>query len=292
MKKSIFYLMILCLLSDFVFPAAGMAISSQAYLQTLPPEIAVIDLKGQDKLETESLIKELHRFTDLQEVLLYDWPVKAADMAALTQAYPEVFFGFSFRIAEHHLRTDMTAFSTLHNKKSPTHTSLDFDLLKYCTRLEALDLGHNNVTDLYFIENLTGIKVLILALNKIEDISVLSKLENLEYLEIFRNKIRDISPLQNLGNLLDLNLGYNYVKDYSPLYGLDKLERLWLYQSNGYNAGAMKRDTLREIQEQLPDCYIDGGSAGTGGGWREHPRYDTIFEIFKTSVYLPFETVK
>lgn len=292
MKKSILYLMILCLLCGLSLPLASLAGNPQAYLQNLSPDSAVIDLEGQEALETNLLIKALEQFSNLQEVLLYDWPLAASDMAALTQAYPEVFFGFSIQIAEHHLRTDMTAFSTLHNNKSPTHTSLDFDVLRYCTRLKALDLGHNAITDISFIENLTGIKVLIMALNQIEDISVLSNLKELEYLEIFRNKIRDISPLASLRNLLDLNLGYNYISDYSPLYALKTLERLWLYQSNGYSAGPMKRAALKEIQEQLPHCLVNGVSAGTLGGWREHPRYDTIFEIFKSSVYKPFDAIK
>ena len=87
---------------------------------------------------------------------------------------------------------------------------------------------------------------------------------------------------------LDLNLSYNYVSDYSPLYSLSALERLWLYQSNGYNKGQMDRGTLREIRAQLPGCDVNGVSGGTNGGWREHPRYPVIFDIFKTSVYKPF----
>ena len=111
---------------------------------------------------------------------------------------------------------------------------------------------------------------------------------SLKYLEIFRNKIRDLSPLEGMDRLLDLNLSYNYVSNYSPLYSLSALERLWLYQSNGYNKGQMDRATLREIRAQLPGCDVNGISGGTNGGWREHPRYPVIFDIFKTSVYKPF----
>ena len=151
-----------------------------------------------------------------------------------------------------------------------------------------MHLGHNAVTDISFVENLTDLKVLILALNGIEDIIPLANLRQLEYLEIFRNKIRDLSPLEGMYSLLDLNLSYNYVSDYSPLYSLSALERLWLYQSNGYNKGQMDRSTLREIRAQLPGCDVNGVSGGTNGGWREHPRYPVIFDIFKTSVYKPF----
>lgn len=288
MMKGISCLMAFCLILGLFLPQSSQAQETATFLKSLPENAGIITLDEFPPISVPEFIRELERFSSLKEVLLYDWAVTPQDMAALTAACPKVFFGFSFKIAEHHLRTDQTAFSTLHNNKSPTHTSLDFDPLRYCTRLEALDLGHNAVTDISFIKDLTNIKVLILALNQIEDISPLENLKNLQYLEIFRNKIRDISPLQTLTELLDLNLGYNYISDYSPLYGLDKLERLWLYQSNGYKAGPMKKETLREIAQYLPHCLINGVSAGTLGGWREHPRYDTIFDIFKTSVYKPF----
>jgi len=289
MHKKFCSLMILCLLMGLLLPLNSFANETETYLQSLPRDSRIISLDLHAPLDTSALILALKGYPSLEEVYLYEWPLDELQMAALTAAYPSVFFGFSLKIAEHTLRTDMTAFSTLHNKKSPTHTSSDFDALRYCTLLEALDLGHNAITDISFIENLTNLKVLILALNKIEDISPLARLNKLQYLEIFRNKIRDITPLESLESLLDLNLGYNYISDYSPLFKIKTLERLWLYQSNGYNAGRMNRDILAQIQEQLPQCYIDGGSAGTMGGWREHPRYDWIFEIFKTSVYRPFE---
>ena len=45
---------------------------------------------------------------------------------------------------------------------------------------------------------------------------------------------------------------------------------------------------LEQIRAQLPGCDVNGVSGGTNGGWRDHPRYPVIFDIFKTSVYKPF----
>lgn len=253
------------------------------------PDTQVLDLSGVTSVDPASLSALMDRLPELKEALLYDAALSAEEVDGLRARFPDVFFGLTFRFKDHVVRSDQTAFSTLHNSRDPRHTSEDFAFLRHCVRLEALDLGHNAITDISFLENLTGLKVLIIALNQIEDISPLKNLTQLEYLEMFRNKVRDISPLSGLTNLLDLNMGYNNVQDYAPLYSLKKLERLWLYQSNGYSQGAMKKDKLREIREQLPDCYVDGVSAGTNGGWREHPRYDVIFDIFKTSVYKPFE---
>lgn len=248
----------------------------------------VLDLSGIKDINPVELTALMDELPDLNEVQMYDASLNADEVDLLRARYPDVFFGLTFRLKEHIVRTDQTAFSTLHNNRSPTHTSEDFAFLRHCVRLQALDLGHNAIKDLSFLENLTELKFLIIALNQIEDISPLKNLTKLEYLEMFRNKVRDISALSSLENLLDLNLGYNYINDYTPLFALEKMERLWLYKSGGYSKAEMDKQLLKEIRAQLPNCTINSLSAGTSGGWREHPHYDVIFDVFKTSVYKPF----
>ena len=58
------------------------------------------------------------------------------------------------------------------------------------------------------------------------------------------------------------------------------------------NNSKLPAEAMQQLRAALPDCYIDTRTAGTGGGWREHPRYFTIFDIFKTSLYQPFEPVE
>ena len=70
-------------------------------------------------------------------------------------------------VGDHLVRTDVTAFSTQHTYQSKFHTSKTFSVLKYCHNLVALDIGHNEVSDLSFLEDLPQLKVLILAANNI-----------------------------------------------------------------------------------------------------------------------------
>ncbi|MBQ4224266.1 MAG: leucine-rich repeat domain-containing protein, partial [Prevotella sp.] len=46
-------------------------------------------------------------------------------------------------------------------------------MTRYCTKLKGLDLGHNAITDISFIENMPHLRVLILADNDLTDISPL-----------------------------------------------------------------------------------------------------------------------
>ena len=290
--RKVFQCLVLCCLVCLVLAAGASQVTTQpinAFPLEFDPNTTLVDL-GDTKVEDfEALTALLDQLPKVETVNLYASRVPREQMASLTARYPQVFFGFTLRVAEHIIRTDQTAFSTLHNNKSPMHSSQDFDVLRYCTRLQALDLGHNSLTDLSFLENLTEIKVLILAANQITDITPLKNLTQLEYVELFKNRITDITPLENMSRMLDLNLCFNNIKDYTVLEKLGTLERLWLYNSNNYsNNDPVKPDVIARLKAALPNCHIDTASYSTLGGWREHPRYFTIFEIFKTSVYQPF----
>ena len=64
-------------------------------------------------------------------------------------------------------------------------TSADIEVLKYCTDLQALDLGHQAITDISVIgDYLTQLRILILVDNKVNDLTPLSKLKHLHYLEL------------------------------------------------------------------------------------------------------------
>lgn len=226
--------------------------------------------------------KEFHSFLKcfpkLQKVDMFATNIRSNRIFELAEMFPDVEFGWTMTLHNHYIRTDTEVFSTLHSDRSPHHTSKELEMLKFCKNLKALDLGHNNLTDISFLSGLTDLRVLILAMNKIEDISPLRNLTKLEYIELFMNRVEDLSPLENLQNLQDLELTQNKVKDFSPLYGLKNLRRLWLRR-----AGAVvPRD---EISPHLPDCDIDYESTSTGGTWRKHSHYFDIYYIFNTGVY-------
>ena len=208
-----------------------------------------------------------------------------------------VTFGWKLQLMryknKHIVRTDAEAFSTLHGV-CPNHPSEEFELLKYCTDMLALDLGHNYLTDISFLLNMPRLRVLILGENqKLRNIEVIGELKDLEYLELFTCGIRDISPLTKLPRLMDLNLANNVVKDWRPLKEMKQLKRLWISDMGEH---ALSKAEKQELEEALPDTVIMYTGKPTDNGWRtipgtktNDPHYDVIYEIFHTGVYIPFE---
>jgi hypothetical protein len=117
-------------------------------------------------------------------------------------------------------------------------------------------------------------------------------LKDLEYLELFSAGVKDISALSNCVKLKDLNISNNRIKDLTPILTLPALERLWLCGSqNGVlSAKSFTNKQKQEIEAQVvPGCLVNYSGAGTQAGWRDHPRYNVLAEIFGTGVYQPWE---
>ena len=191
---------------------------------------------------------------------------------------------------DHLVRTDATAFSTLHFSGAKVHGTNELSLLRYCRNLKALDIGHNAVDDLAWLRDLPDLRVLIVAINRVTDITPLADLKKLEYLELFNNQVTDISPLKDLTHLMDLNLSFNKIADFSPLYKMRSLQRLWLHKAENRNGSGngISQKTVDKLIKKLPGCQINYTSMPTLGGWREHPHYDVIKKMFQGSEYIPF----
>ena len=250
-----------------------------------------MDLGNFAVTEMNSFVKFLRQFPNLKKVDMFATKMYAKDMDLLAAEFPDIEFGWTMRIGDHWVRTDTTAFSTLHNNRSPVHTESQFRYLKYCKNLLALDIGHNTVKNLDFLYDLPKLKVLIVACNiDLKDITPIGSLKELEYLELFKNDINDISCLTGCTKLIDLNICFNRVKDWTPLHELKNLERLWLYNSNNYSQEIpVDKNVVYAIKNALPDCHVDSTSYSTLGGWREHDRYYVIYHMFKHSEYIPFD---
>lgn len=157
------------------------------------------------------------------------------------------------------------------------------EVLKYCTKVRYLDLGHNDViTDISFVNYMPDLEVCILAMNKLGDISPLANCPKLEYLELFYSDgLTDLSPLSGLENLRHLNIGMcNYLKDISPLYGLD-LERLYIGLIT-----PIPTEQTEKYRELHPDCDIDDYSWDTStGSWRYTTEFDEDPEYMASEHY-------
>jgi Leucine-rich repeat (LRR) protein len=268
------------------FPKIEFFWSLSLYSITVSSQDIAIDLGRKRITNVAEFMDFLDCFPNLQKVDMYNSWIKRKDLEALYVCYPNIRFGWTLHIYEHTVRTDVTAFSTLHNNRCQTHSSEDFEQLKYCRDLVALDLGHNCIEDISFLRNFPKLKVLILACNYISDISVLTELKDLEYVELFKNRITDVSALANHEKLLDLNICFNKINDVSMLSTDKNLERFWMYHNK------LTDEQCLAMRSALPYCKVDFKSYSTLGGWREHPRYFVIKDIFKTRIYKPFDNAK
>lgn len=255
---------------------------------------------GQEKVTSlTSLYAFLDRLPNLKKCDMYQTNMTKEWAEKLTKRYPHVEFGWTFRIPcsnkpTHVIRTNATAFSTLHNNKSKLHTSEELEVLKYCKKLKGVDIGHNNVTDISFLAELPELRVLIIGRNKITDISPLEKCTKLEFIEAFSNQITSVKPLLACTHLMDLNVPNNQIKDPELFAQMKSLKRLYAYN---YAWRDMKENRVPSsikamIKKALPTCQTNWTQAGVQNGkgtWRDHPHYDVIAEMFQSGKYIPFQ---
>lgn len=249
-------------------------------------EDTVLDLYGHHVGSIPKLMDYLDCLPGLEKVLMYNNFATIAEKEQLFYGYPDIFFGFRIPLQNlYDIRTETESFSTLKNGAPPYVRSEQLWWVKMCPNLKALDLGHNGIKSLDWLYDAPKLKVLILACNYITDLTPLATQTELEYLELFINDITDISPLANLKQLKDLNLSFNDITDVTPLYDLPNLERLWLTMNKN-----IPQEQIDKLYELYPDAEIVLHSNGSTGhiitdegnlpGWRTHPRYFTIYEIF------------
>lgn len=268
----------------------GMEITYQDYgvKFTAAADAEYIDL-GKVKVSNFDVFERfLDQLPSLQRVDMYTTHMHKKEADRLSARYPQIEFGWTLYFGDHRARTDQTVFSTRHDSIVKRHDSKTMDVLRYCRSLRALDLGHNDLTDVSFLAELKDLRLLILADNRIEDLSPLSDLQNLEYIELFNNRVTSLEPLSGLEHLLDLNIAQNRVTSLEPLMKMPWLKRLWM-RTCDYDKGVLTAPALEALQAALPNTQIDAVSLGTDGGWRSHPHYDVLFNMFKTEEYTPFE---
>lgn len=241
-----------------------------------------LDLSGVQIDDLEELENAVRMMPKLKRVIMCDCGVPDEQMDALNRKFETVRFIWRVYFSVYSLRTDATVFCASNvprlNYLAPELTDAELEPIKYCTDLEALDLGHMLYTDLSFLYNMPHLKYLILVEARYHDITPIGSLEDLEYLEIFINKIDDISPLLNCKKLKHLNMCYCWGFDPAPLLEMTWLERLW------YAGTALKEPVRSRLVEALPNTkvYIPFSDAqgSTGGGWREDEAYFAMRDVF------------
>ena len=263
--------------------ASGAAVLYELTLfgRTVSTDASELDFSGiRMGLSDVAVIEDaLGEFPLLEKVVMCDCGISNEDMAAVNERHENVRFVWRVYFSGFSLRTDDTNFIAARVRNDFPIYSNDLEVLKYCPDLQALDLGHKNITHLNFLRYVPHLKYLILVENDVNDITPIGELQELTYLEMFWTKCEDISPLQNCKALTDLNISYIYcrpAKCLETLVNMPQLERLW-YCGNNLDAGQ-----LEELQAALPDTemYLAAHGEPTGSTWREHPHYFEMRDFF------------
>ena len=243
--------------------------------------IETLDFSNRTITDINDFKKSLVLLTNLKKLDLSNSNLTNEELGALREEFPNIKIDWVVHMSKWSVRTDAVAFSVLVYKYDYRRmTTEDIQVLKYCTDLQALDLGHQAIEDISVIgEYLPNLRVLILADNKIKDISPLANLKHLHYLELFMNDITDSSPLASCTELVDLNISFNYrFSDISGIMNLPKLERLWLISDR------ISAESYNLIRQTYPNVkLVTTGSGSTNSGWRTHERYYTMIDMYKNN---------
>lgn len=264
-------------------PSAEITVKVDYQGIVIDPALDEVDFSENIIADKALFAKVLDRFPKKMKFVMCDCGYTNEEMGALRETYPGHEFAWRIYMGEWDLRTDDEAFSVM--IVDDDHVRLkseDIEVLRYCTNLYALDLGHQELTDLTVIGELTDLRVLILADNLITDVSPLANLKNLQYLELFVNRISDLTPIAECTELVDLNFGWNAIFDISCIYSLEKIERLWLPHTYIYTG------RWDEVKAEFPGAQIvfeDKDSISSG--WRTHERYFLMRGMFNMNKYNP-----
>lgn len=258
------------------------------------PDIRELDLSGHD---LAALDLDMHMLLgllpNLEKIEMCQCGFSNDEMSALQDAFPGIKIVWEIKLSHWTVRTDAVAFSTMKTCSQTFYLNdEEAKYLKYCTDLVALDLGHNYVTDLSFLQYMPELKILILVDNvkgwengkirRIDDLSMLQYVPKLEYLEFFCDGVKDISFLQYTPNLVDLNISYNPISDATYLFELPKLERLFLEHTR------IPYSEFERLQETYPDAQLEYyGEGSIDHGWRKHERYYAMRDMFKNNYVHP-----
>lgn len=246
-----------------------------------------VDLSGIDisNLDMETFLGSM---TKLKKLTLKDCGLDNDGYAALQDAHPDVRMIWDIKVKTYTIPTDSVGFSTLlANEFQPRLDDGDCKYLKYCTDMVALDLGHNYITNLDFLEYMPNLRVLILVDNfdspskrvRLSDISKLKYCPHLRYLELFANNVSDMSVISELKELEDLNVCYNPVNSAEPFKDLPHLQKLWIYNTS------IPWQEINELKEIYPNVKIvTSGNGSVDQGWRDGDHYKAMRNMVSHNV--------
>ena len=258
--------------------------------EVYPCDTQMLDLNNRELGEDDlDLLREAIPYLPaLEKIEMCDTGLSNEQLDAFNHEYDDirVVWRVYFSRGRYNLRTDDVYFRPSEFGDSPPAvTDADTAILRYCTDMQALDLGHQYFTDLSFLESMPHMTYLIIAECPIYDLTPLASLKELRYLELFNTDITDISPLKECTALKALNLCYIKAKQnnaWSTLSKMPWLERLW------YCNCPLSSSQIRQLQGNNPDLvtFTLYGGESSGGSWRYNQYYYEMRDFFH-AWYMP-----
>ena len=251
---------------DWVYEFQGVSYPSDT------TELKVTDMTG-----LEDALRCLPALTDVD---LLEAGATMEDLDRFSEIRPDVFWLWEFYFHGFTIRTDIPVYSSLQPIGYTPHDEVYYaPILKYCTKLKALDLGHNNLRDITPIGKMKDLQILILADDHLQDASCLANLHDLIYLELFMNdELEDFSFLNSLTKLKDLNLCYC-----THLTSLDFMQYMPDLEFMLVKFTGLDVDYYNQVKADNPQVrmtFWDGDKESTNSGWRDTPRNHMIRSAF------------
>lgn len=227
----------------------------------------------------DGLEDALRYLPDIRFVDMLACEVTTDDIDRYMEINPDADYLWWVKFGRWVVRSDIQIFSSMRTTDNHYYTNEElYPLLHYCKKMRALDLGHNALTDLTDIGNMTDLQVLIIADNEyLTDLSPLKNLDKLYYLEMFLCiNITDFSGLDGMVSMEDMNCRYcRYLDDPSFLANMPNLRMLYCA-----NTGL----GLREIAPyRIEGCNYETASEDYSSvyhGWRATDRNIAIRHLF------------
>lgn len=237
-----------------------------------PWDATELDVSGIPFDSAQQIEELLPCFPYLERVVMCQCGLDNETMDALNRKYEDIRFVWSINIRSHQVRTDTTFFYPYTLNRKLHITNEEASLLRYCTDIICIDLGHNgDVTDCEWAAYMPKLRYLVIGETRISDLSPLSNCKELVYLEMFTVPVKDYSPLVECTALEDLNLGYTY-GDPTPIAKMTWLKNLWWCGAPTYNPSGPTAAEL--LPEALPNTNVQiRMKHPTANNWRQLDNY-------------------
>lgn len=251
-----------------------------------------LDLRGYTVTDLAAFQQKLKLLMKLTYIDMCECGPTDEEMSAMRQAMPQIKFVWMLHIGKWNVRTDIKAFSmaqtgehegVVYTKPDDKRrryryvTNEEIAKIRYCTEIEALDIGHSLViSDISFVQYVPTLRFLVIARTAVTDISAVSSLKNLIFFETFGCKLTDVSALYDLPQLEYYNCSANRITDIGPLLSLTNLKRLWIINCR------FTDEQLQQLKYGLPNTIIMAyGKHQTDNGWRyDNDAYLEMQELF------------